>query len=975
MKEALPDLGKSLDGDLFTDRYTCLQYATDASVYREVPLAVCRPATVDDMRKLIVFAKEHNTSLIPRTAGTSLAGQVVGGGIVMDISKYFTRILELNKEERWVKVQPGVVLDELNLILREHGLFFAPETSTGNRCMIGGMVGNNSCGAHSLIYGSTRDHVPEVKALLSDGTEVLFGELSAAAFEEKQKQNSLEGKIYRNIRDILGDAESREQIRQAFPDPRIHRRNMGYALDLLSYMAPFAASGKAFNFSSLLCGSEGTLAFITEIKLDLLPLPPRHKGLLCVHFQNLNDAFTANLIALQHHPGAIELMDHKVLEQTKNNIAQRKNRFFLKGDPAAVMIIEWARETPEEIRQLARDTEAALRRENLGYHFPLVTGEDISRVWELRKAGLGVLNNIPGDAKPVAVIEDTSVHPEVLPDYLQEFQTMLREMNLSCVYYAHIATGELHLRPVLNLKEKSQVDLFHRVAERTAGLVKKYNGSLSGEHGDGRLRGEFIPKMLGEKTYQLLRKLKYTWDPDNILNPGKIVDSPSMMTNLRYKPGHKTPEIQTYFDFSDTLGILRAAEQCNGSGDCRKPAAIGGTMCPTYQATLDENASTRARANILREFLTGPEQKNPFNHKEIYRVMDLCLSCKACKSECPSNVDITKYKAEFLQHYYDANTLPLRNRLIANITAVNRLGMIWPWMFNVFVSYKIPASLLKKLLGFAPQRSIPSLYKITLRRWMKKHHQFLQPKEKKGRLVLFVDEFSNYNDTNTGITAVKLLSALGYEVVTYPHKESGRTYLSKGLLRQAAKRARENVVMLGHMITEELPLIGIEPSGILSFRDEYPQLVGDELKGLARSLAENSYMLEEFIMREVAKGNIESSAFEKTHKHIKLHGHCHQKALASTDKTKEMLSIPQNYSVEEIPGGCCGMAGSFGYEKEHYRLSMQVGELSLFPAVRKAGNEMIIAAPGTSCRQQIRHGTGKIALHPVEVLWNAFVQK
>ncbi len=971
MTTRLQELARQLDGDLYWDEYTRLQYATDASAYRELPMAVCRPKNKEDLQLLIRFAHENNTSLIPRTAGTSLAGQVVGSGIVVDVSKYFTKVLEFDEKNRWVRVQPGVVLDELNFLLQKHGLFFGPETSTGNRCMIGGMVGNNSCGAHSLIYGSTRDHTLEVKALLSDGSEVLFKDLTEDEFNAKLKLDSLEGEIYRNMRDILSNKDNLKQIHQEYPDPRIHRRNTGYALDLISLMHPFTKNGNSLNLSKLIAGSEGTLAFITEIKLNLIELPPPVKGLMCVHLDNLPDVFTANLIALKFKPGSVELMDNKVLEQTKHNISQRGNRFFLQGDPVAVLIIEWAHENRQEIEKIAADCEKALRDQGLGYHFPLVFGSDIPKVWNLRKAGLGVLSNIPGDAKPVAVIEDTSVHPEHLPDYMHDFQLMLKELELECVYYAHIATGELHLRPVLNLKKKKDVELFYTVAERTAELVKKYRGSLSGEHGDGRLRGEFIPKMIGEDNYRLLKSVKYTWDPKNIFNPGKITDTPSMKSNLRYRPGQATREIDTVFDFSATQGIVRAAEQCNGSGDCRKSAVIGGTMCPSYQATGDEHATTRARANILREFLTNSDKINPFDHEEIYRVMDLCLSCKACKSECPSNVDITKYKAEFLQHYYDKHGIPLRTRLIAYISQVNRLGMVWPAVFNFFITDAFFSGIAKRMLGFAPKRSIPRIYKTSLRAWVRSNSSKLKPERQKGRVALFVDEFSDYNDVQIGITTVKLLSELGYEVVTFPHKESGRTYLSKGLLRKAQKIANTNVEMLGDVISEDLPLIGIEPSGILSFRDEYRELVREELKIKSEKLAQNSYMIDEYIMREVEKGNISSLNFNTSNRKIILHGHCHQKALASTGPTSDMLSIPENYKVEEIPSGCCGMAGSFGYEKEHYEVSMKVGELTLFPAVREAAEEVIISAPGTSCRHQIKDGTGRTALHPVEVLYEA----
>ncbi|MDO9256998.1 MAG: FAD-linked oxidase C-terminal domain-containing protein [Bacteroidales bacterium] len=968
----LSELKASFKGEVYADEYTRLIYATDASAYRQMPQLVVRPADIDDLKKLISFARSLKTSLIPRAAGTSLAGQVVGGGIVADISKHFNQILEINTEEHWVRVQPGVVLDELNKILEPTGLFFGPETSTSNRCMMGGMVGNNSCGSHSLVYGSTRDHTLEVKALLSDNSEVVFGKLTKAEFEKKCLLETLEGQVYKNIRSILGNKENQDEIRAQFPDKSIHRRNTGYAIDLLLESEPFTTSDEEFNFCKLIAGSEGTLCFITEIKLNIDPLPPKEKALVCVHCNSLDETFKANIIALKHNPVAIELMDDIILEQTKANISQRKNRFFIQGDPAAMLLIELAEKTKEEIDSKAAAVINDLKQSGYGYHYPIVYNQDVNKVWALRKAGLGVLSNLPGDAKPVAVIEDTAVNPLVLPEYMNDFMQMLKGLNLECVYYAHIATGELHLRPVLNLKDPKDVELFHTVALETAKLVKKYRGSLSGEHGDGRLRGEFIPMMIGDKNYALLESIKETWDPEGIFNPGKITRTPQMNTSLRYESGMAVTEPETIFDFSNTHGILRAAEQCNGSADCRKSAVIGGTMCPSYMATKDENSTTRARANVLREFLTHSDKKNRFDHKEIYQVMDLCLSCKGCKSECPSNVDMAKYKAEFLQHWHDANGVPLRTRLIANISQLNKLGMLVPSIFNFFVSNEFTSGIMKKSLGFAPKRTIPTLYKITLRNWVKK----LSPAQNigiKGKVFLFADEFTDVNDVEIGIKAVKLLNKLGYKVEIPDHVESGRAYLSKGFARKAQQLAKTNITKLHTVITEQSPLVGIEPSAILSFRDEYPDLAGNELKAKALELGKNCLMFDEFIMREVQKGNISQSQFTDAKQHVRLHGHCHQKALASTGPTKEMISLPSNYTIDEIKSGCCGMAGSFGYEAEHYEVSMKVGELVLLPEIRKTPEHTIISAPGTSCRHQIKDGTGRIAQHPIEVLYNALL--
>lgn len=964
----LKELRRNFKGDIFTESAMRLIHATDASAYREIPVAVVRPKDEEDLLQLILFANKHHIPLIPRAAGTSLAGQVVGNGVVVDIGKYMNCILEINPEERWVRVQPGVILDELNKVLKPTGLFFAPETSTSNRCMIGGMVGNNSCGAHSLLYGSTREHTLEIVALLSDGSKVTFKDLTPKEFDKKRKSNGLEGRLYEHIHQILSDIENQENIRNEYPDPEVKRRNTGYALDLLLECEPFTPGGPAFNLCRLLAGSEGTLAFITEIKLNLLPLPPPLKVLVCVHFETIRQALEANLIALKHHPSSVELMDKTVLDLTKQNRDQERNRFFVVGDPGAILIVEFEGYSFEEITPRIEAMGQEMRSAGLGYAFPVITGNDLNKVWALRKAGLGVLSNMPGDAKPVPVIEDTAVKPELLPDYIEEFDALLQKHGLSCVYYAHIATGELHLRPVLNLKDPQHVKLFREIALETAKLVKKYRGSLSGEHGDGRLRGEFIPLMIGKKNYDLLTEIKKIWDPNGIFNPGKITNTPRMDTFLRFDPGQKTREIDTFFDFSPDMGIVRAAERCNGSGDCRKTEKIGGTMCPSYMATRDENATTRARANILREFLTRSQKHNPFNHPEIYQVMDLCLSCKACKSECPSNVDVAKLKAEFLQHYYDANGVPFQSLLIAYFPQLNQLGSHLPPIANFVLQNNLLSGFFKKVARFAPERRIP---KIRKENFVKYIERFTPNGSIKGKVFLFIDEFTRFNDTHIGIRAIQTLSLLGYQVVIPRQTYSGRTFISKGLLRKARHFADKNVELLSNIVNEQSPLIGIEPSAILTFRDEYPELCSPSLRGLARQMAPHTFLFEEFISREFEKGNISPSLFTTEKRKIYLHGHCQQKAVASTKPTVSMLSIPHNYSVEEIPSGCCGMAGSFGYEKEHYEISMKVGELVLFPAIRETNSDAIIAAPGTSCRHQIKEGTGREAQHPIEIFYQA----
>lgn len=962
-------LAERIKGEVRVDELHRVAYATDASAYREIPMAVVYPRDGEDVKEIVGFAGEYGISLIPRAAGTSLAGQVVGNGLVVDVSRYMNQVLEVNVDERWVRVEPGVVLDELNLWVKPFGLFFGPETSTSNRCCMGGMVGNNSCGSHSLVYGSTRDHLLEARVVLSDGEEIVLKGMSVEEVKDKMKEESLEGEIYRRMIGML--TEYREEIVEHFPDPTLRRRNSGYALDQLLYASYFdPKSQEKFNLCKLLAGSEGTLAFITEVKLNLVPLPPKEKAVICVHCATLEEAFEGNLVALKHGPVAVELMDRNILELSKGNIAQNRNRFFIQGDPVAILIVELAGDTREEVDEVADRIVADMEEQGYGFHFPRVYGNDIQRVWNLRKAGLGLLSGMPGNAKPVSVIEDTAVAPERLPAYMADFGEMLKRLGLQCVYHAHISTGELHLRPVLNLKEERDRKLFRQVATETAVLVKKHKGSLSGEHGDGRLRGEFIPLLFGEQVYGLMKETKRCWDSKGVFNAAKIVDTPPMDSSLRYEVEKREGEIKSYFDFSSQKGWLCAIEQCNGSGDCRKSYAFGGTMCPSFRATGEESHTTRARANLLRELLTHPRTKRVYDQPEILEVLENCVSCKACKSECPSNVDIARFKAEFLQHHYDVCGVPMRVFLVAHLTQVQRLGTLFPQLYNALVRNGWTGGMLKRMLCFAPERAIPLLYKTTLRYWAEKN-----AKRKAGELTrkvfLFADEFTNYMDVEVGIKMIKLLNELGYEVVIPEHVESGRTAISKGMLKEAKRVARKNVMLLKEVITEEIPLVGIEPSCILSFRDEYPDLVGDDLKEEATRLGKHCLLYDEFFTREMRAGRIRAGQFTTRSLKIVLHGHCHQKSLASVEPSREMLSMPLNYTVEVVPSGCCGMAGAFGYERKHYELSMAIGEQVLFPAVRGVGDEVCIAAPGTSCRQQIKDGTGRMALHPVEVLYHA----
>lgn len=967
-------LKQQLKGEFHDEHLHQIIYATDASVYRALPLAVAIPKTVDDIQQLIRFASRHNLSLIPRAGGTSLAGQCVGEGIVVDVSKHFNQILELNVEESWVRVQVGVVRDELNAFLQPHGFFFSPITSTANRAMIGGMVGNNSCGTTSIEYGSTRDHLLEAEVLLSDSSKVVFKELSVDKFHEKRKSGTLEGNLYQQIFQELDNQQQRQRIRDNFPKASIHRRNTGYAVDYLMDTAVFEPEKENFNFCKLLCGSEGTLAFTTEVKLHIDRLPAPHNVVVAAHFESVHQSMLATQIAMKHQPSACELMDKIILDCTKENIEQRKNRFFVEGDPQAVLMVELRGQTPEESTQKANSFVEDLKAQNLGYAFPMIRDEKTKAVWQLRSAGLGLLANIPGDKKAVACIEDTAVDIDDLPNYIADFSSMMEGFGQRSVYYAHAGAGELHLRPILNLKDSKDVQQFYDISKASAELVKSYNGSLSGEHGDGRVRAAFIPLMVGEEIYDLFRRIKKTWDEKNIFNPGKIVDAPPMNTSLRYEPDQPKRAIDSLLDFSDSDGILGAAEQCNGSGDCRKLPLSGGTMCPSYQATRNEKDTTRARANTLREFLTRSDQENPFDQEELKAVMDLCISCKGCTSECPSNVDLASLKAEFLYQYQKANGIPLRTRAFANIHRLNSLGGILPQAYNFFLTQPTLSGIAKKILGVAPQRSLPSIAPIRLSTWYKRSFQSQLSADTIIKTVyLFADEFTEWNDTEIGKKAILLLDRLGYEVKLIDHAESGRAAISKGLLLYAQKMADQNVALFADLVNEETPLIGIEPSAILGFRDEYPRLVSSHLREAATRLAPHTFLVEEFLAQEMRIGSINASFFQNRPLHLLLHGHCHQKALSKLEDSIQVLSLPENYHVEVIPSGCCGMAGSFGYEAEHYDISQQIGELVLFPAVRKAGSQTVLVASGTSCRHQILDATQRQAKHFVEVLFEALV--
>ncbi len=966
-------LASQLEGELHYDELMLSLYATDASVYRMLPLAVALPKSKTDLKRLVMFAKEFKTSLIPRAAGTSLAGQCVGNGIVVDVSKYFNKILNINEEKRTVTVQPGVVRDVLNNYLKPFGLFFGPNTSTSNRCMIGGMVGNNSSGTTSIQYGVTRDKVVAMETILSDGTEVIFSGLKEDEFYQKLQLKTLEGDIYNRVYEELSSEGVQQQIKANFPKPSIHRRNTGYAIDELLASEVFCGDAKPFNMCRLLTGSEGTLAFTTQITLKLDELPPDEVVVIAAHFSTIEDCMKAATIVMKHELYACEMMDKTILDLTKHNKTQQQNREFIVGDPKAILLCELKSDNASQLKQQADRLMTDLDVSGLSYANAILSKETINRAFELRKAGLGLLGNMVGDKKAVACIEDTAVALEDLSSYISDFSKLMANYDQNPVYYAHAGAGELHLRPILNLKKKEDVAHFRNITADVAELVKSYHGSMSGEHGDGIVRAEFIPLMIGKANYAILKRIKSTFDPNNIFNPGKIVDAFPMDESLRYQVDREEPKVDTLMDFSKSQGILREAEKCNGSGDCRKLPEFGGTMCPSYRATRNEKDTTRARANALREFLTHSQNPNRFNHKALKEVFDLCLSCKACASECPSSVDVASLKAEFQYQYQKSNGFGFKDRFFANATRYNKIGSRFPTVSNSLINNKLTSKMMKSVLGIHGQRSLPMFSKPFMD-WSRfsersvKEQSNVNPAK---TVYLFVDEFTNYLESEILFDAEVLLKSLGYNVQFINHLESGRSFISKGFLEEAKAIANQNVSRFATVVSEASPLIGIEPSAIMTFKDEYLKLADD--KASAEKIAEHTYLIEEFIQQEVKKGNISVSQFTSEPKTIKFHGHCHQKALANQTASFDVLNLPLNYTVTIIPSGCCGMAGSFGFEKEHYDISMQIGEQTLLPAVRNAPKDVLISANGTSCRHQILDGTQRKALHPITILRRALI--
>ncbi|MGH7305484.1 MAG: FAD-binding and (Fe-S)-binding domain-containing protein [Candidatus Rokuibacteriota bacterium] len=955
MNDLERELSRAIRGDVRFDAGSRLLYSTDASMYQMEPVGVVIPRDADDVRAAIETAARHKVAILPRGGGTSLTGQTVNHALVLDFSRYMDQVLEVNAEELWARVQPGLVQDNLNHHVRSLGLGFGPDTSTSNRATLGGMLGNNSGGSHSIAYGLTVEHVIELTTVLADGSRAVFGEVTPDELAAKCRAPGLEGQIYREIvriRDTYAD-----EIQSKYP---AHwRRVSGYNLnELVPATGRRHAGNGTLNVARLIVGSEGTFVSVVEARMRLVRRPKR-TAVEVIHYREIQEALESSSSILETGPYAVELTDKMILDLARNNIEQSQRMGFVQGDPGAIMIVEYAGETDAEVRAKIEALDSRRQRERFGYaaHVAHDTAEQQS-IWKLRKAGLGLLLGMKGDKKPIAFVEDTAVAPQHLAEFVSRFREIFAKHDTVGAYYGHCSVGCLHIRPVIDLKTPRGLEQVRAIADEITDLVVRFNGTISSEHGDGRARSPFLERMYGPRIMQAFRELKRAFDPDNRMNPGNIVAPAAVTDHLRYGTQYTTWEPKTLLDFSEQGGFAASIEMCNGVGACRK--TLEGTMCPSYMATKDEEHSTRGRANALRAVLSGRLPPKEFTGRRLYEVMDLCLECKGCKAECPSNVDMAKLKYEFLHHYYQANGLPLRNRLFGRIARVNRLGARLPGLVNWISSLGPSRWALEKLAGIDRRRPLPALAAQTFTDWFGR--RTAPAAAPRGEVVLFNDTFTTYNVPEIARAAVGVLEAAGYRVVLVDRKCCGRPLISKGMLAEAREHAAWNVERLAPYARRGVPIIGLEPSCLLTLRDETVDLIRTEE---ARVVARQSFLFEEFLIRERGRGL--ALSFGAAGRKALLHGHCHQKALVGTAPTIAALRWA-GFEVEEVDSGCCGMAGSFGFEREHYDVSVALGNRRLAPAVKAAAAETEIVAPGISCRQQIEHLAGRRAKHPAEVL-------
>ncbi len=970
---ALPDffneLQKRARGDLRTDEYSRIFYSTDASLYQVMPLGVLIPKTVDDVQVAVELAAKYKIPILPRTGGSSLAGQAVNQALVIDFTTHLDQILEVNPDEKWVNVQPGVVLDKLNQQLRPLGLQFGPDPASSNRAAMGGIVANNSTGSHSILYGMTADHLLETAVILADGSHAHFGFLDPAELQGLIKRETFEGQLYQKISAITQNAENERHIRKS--TPRHWRRCGGYNVDRLlggNGASFLLEQDHRFNLAKLMCGSEGTLGVMTGIKLGLVSTP-KMTAIAVVHFDDLFTALSAVPVILETGPSVVEVIDNIGL--TRCMEAPQYARLvggFVEGHPNCVLITEFYGKSETDLRSKVEHLKTHLQKQQAGAGvvtelFDKAAQQD---VWTVRKVALGFLMGVEGDFKPVPFIEDAAVPVEHLAEYIRKLEDFCNGLGTQMAYYAHASAGCLHVRPMVNTKLASEIAKMPQIVDFSVDLLRGYGGSLSSEHGDGKARSWTNEKFFGPDLYRIYKEVKAAFDPENIFNPGNIVDAKPMTEDLRYGTEYQILAQPTHIDFSEygdtpALGFDRAIEQCNGAGVCRKETI--GTMCPSFMATREEEHSTRGRANALRAALTGILPPEALTSERMFEVMDLCVECKSCKAECPSAVDMAKIKFEFLARYYEANGTPLRVRLFGAVPALSRIAS-GPWapIINAVMGNQLVRNLMEKSLGISSQRVMPKFASQPFTSWFKNHTNYPpQSPRNGGKVVLFNDTWNTYNNPEVSISATEIFEAAGFEVILPGHKCCGRPYISKGLVKQARKAARETVDRLYPFAKKGLPIVGLEPSCLLSMRDEYHYLLPDDPK--VQVVSDHCYTFEEFISKLAAENQLDLP-FTCEPRHLLFHGHCQQKALVGTIPSKQALTLPEGYDINEIDSSCCGMAGSFGYEAEHINISMKMGERRLFPEIREADNEMIIVAAGTSCRHQIEDGTGKKALHP-----------
>ncbi|MEE8263834.1 MAG: FAD-linked oxidase C-terminal domain-containing protein [Gammaproteobacteria bacterium] len=956
----LEALQRELDGEVLTDSVSRALFATDASPYQQLPIGVVRPFHRQDCVRIMQFAARHRVPLIPRGAGTSLAGQCVGDGLVIDMARHLNGIVHIDTARKQARVQPGVVLADLNDALSSKGLMFPPDPSSATRCCIGGMVGNNAWGAHAVRYGTTRDYVEAMEAVLSDGSVVRFASLDEPALEQKLTLETREGEIYRAVSRIVSG--NLALINERFPSVHGIPTNAGYPLDVLASSQPWDQTGPPFNLAPFLCGSEGTLALATEVTLKLASMP-LHRTLVCAHFGTVDDALKGVSVAMDEAPSAVELLPHEILKLTQENLEQRRNRFWIEGEPQAVLIIEFAGDSHAKLETCADHLIKKYHSAGLGYAFAKLDALDVASVWEMRRAALGLLMGKPGDRRAVTGLEDTAVAVSDLSAYFGEIRTLMERYGTRYVVYGSVSKGMLHIRPELDLKRAQDRATYKTLLSEIATKVIRFNGTLSAKHGDGRLRAPWLETMLGSQILSLLQEVKVAFDPYGLLNPGKILAAPPITDHLRGATGDGDGRFKTYFDWSRTRGLLGAAEKCNGAGACLKSARRG-TMCPSYMVTQEERHGTRGRANLFRQVLSGPDPSNALTGDELSEVLDLCLSCKGCRSECPANVDIARMKAEFLQHRHDCVGTPWRARFVGEFYRLSQIGSYAPRLAGrVLRSPRI-----KRLLGLHAKRPLPELAAQRFSTWFKRRAP-LPMAGSMGALVLLNDPFTEFYEPQVGRAAVEVFERFGFNVRLTPCLSSGRVQISQGFLRRARATIRDAVVAIYPYAKEGMPIVGLEPSESLTFRDEAIDLLnGDLMRAKARLVAKQSLLFEEFMLDQAKAGTLDVSIFDNMPRRILLHGHCHQKALVGMQPSIDVLRMIPNTNVNVIPSGCCGMAGAFGYEAEHYDISRQIGELVLFPEIRAAAANTLIVATGTSCRHQIVDETGVSALHPAELM-------